>query len=351
MSKLCTVKIKLLLIAFILGYNLNVNAQIPVITNATGELPGLEKTFQVIDTTCFGHDFEGPNKIWDFSTYTTQSEVIYQVTEADLNYPNSSVFPNANMVALQNGQSYAFINNSNSKYEIIGSGGPTEGEISGDYSDPETVIEYPFTYGSEFSDTSEYSYLLSGFLATTTIFIHGECVGYGKMILNLGGVIDTIEDVILTKRSCIELDTIPAIQVGQHESFTVYQWLGTHNESVLAASMRVYDSTVGEPLIFANDIVVSQLETPAGFENVMQFENIELFPNPATDHISLRLKNKEFSGRVELIDLQGRCVKKLEIKNQSNPTIATDDLVSGVYVIKLISTNGNVAYQKFNVNR
>ncbi|MEM9885042.1 MAG: T9SS type A sorting domain-containing protein [Bacteroidota bacterium] len=70
--------------------------------------------------------------------------------------------------------------------------------------------------------------------------------------------------------------------------------------------------------------------------------NIRLFPNPSlvSQQVQLQINaDSDINGRAEVFDMSGRLVQSLIIatqKGENNLTLATTDLVSGTYVVKVV---------------
>lgn len=75
-----------------------------------------------------------------------------------------------------------------------------------------------------------------------------------------------------------------------------------------------------------------------GVEPVKVLQQIELFPNPAQN--KLFVKNIEEDIQLSIIDLQGRTMVKQYLKAYNNGTIDLSDLSSGMYLVRMISENG-----------
>ncbi|WP_128330225.1 T9SS type A sorting domain-containing protein [Apibacter sp. HY039] len=61
--------------------------------------------------------------------------------------------------------------------------------------------------------------------------------------------------------------------------------------------------------------------------------NLTLFPNPVTDLLSLKISEKRFF--IEIYSSTGEFIKKIENKKEIN----TQDLIPGLYIIKIITDN------------
>jgi len=81
---------------------------------------------------------------------------------------------------------------------------------------------------------------------------------------------------------------------------------------------------------------------PTGIENVNEVNTgMEVYPNPATNQITVALDAKTAKGKINLIDMTGRVVAS-QIVNSNETIINTAALVNGVYYVTFISDNKEV---------
>lgn len=83
--------------------------------------------------------------------------------------------------------------------------------------------------------------------------------------------------------------------------------------------------------------------------NNVNESNFVIYPNPASQYIVLENDNSLNSSDVEIINMQGQLVKKINV-NTSNTVINISNLDNGTYFIA-IKTNINTTYKKFVINR
>lgn len=76
---------------------------------------------------------------------------------------------------------------------------------------------------------------------------------------------------------------------------------------------------------------------------------LKIFPNPATDFISLQYPTKSNISTVQIIDLNGRILREINA-SQFNNTIDISEYPNGIYVARLIGKD-SVAYAKFMIER
>lgn len=83
---------------------------------------------------------------------------------------------------------------------------------------------------------------------------------------------------------------------------------------------------------------------PLGVEN-MNTNELIIYPNPIRD--SINITNRESVRRVVLMNLDGQIVQ-----NTTNwDNLAVRDLVNGIYLIKIIRTNGQIEYHKVIIEK
>ncbi|MBP1646196.1 MAG: secretion protein [Bacteroidetes bacterium] len=84
---------------------------------------------------------------------------------------------------------------------------------------------------------------------------------------------------------------------------------------------------------------------PNGYNSILNIEtkekvNINVYPNPAKDYILVDIDTKNFKkGELELIDMQGKLVKKEKLKTQKENRIDVSSLEAGTYSYN-VSLNG-----------
>lgn len=75
---------------------------------------------------------------------------------------------------------------------------------------------------------------------------------------------------------------------------------------------------------------------------------IHVFPNPANSLAHITCPDPDFTGELRVTNLQGQVVYAEEVNNRAS-IINTNDLPNGMYIIHLVSTNGNRFYQRLQV--
>jgi hypothetical protein len=74
---------------------------------------------------------------------------------------------------------------------------------------------------------------------------------------------------------------------------------------------------------------------------------IKLSPNPTNDKITISNTTSESVDSIEIFDVIGKSVKKVQLKTTSNQTILNlKDLNAGIYLVRISSLQGNSSLKK-----
>ncbi len=109
----------------------------------------------------------------------------------------------------------------------------------------------------------------------------------------------------------------------------VWEWLD------LTPGMEYYAFAIGQNAAEQwGEMTLVPFTTLVAGLNQAQSNEITLYPNPATNVVSLQ--NAEIGSLVEVIDIQGRVLKALEVTS-TNQIIGLEGMNSGLYLIKTIN--------------
>jgi len=89
-----------------------------------------------------------------------------------------------------------------------------------------------------------------------------------------------------------------------------------------------------EPII--TNTVVTGFQNPLSVSNEVEFET-RLFPNPASQSITLTWAQDVEVDRIEIYDLSGRLIQSQSVSTGKSYTIELDDLTDGMYLINVVS--------------
>jgi hypothetical protein len=80
---------------------------------------------------------------------------------------------------------------------------------------------------------------------------------------------------------------------------------------------------------------------PVAINDVNDFGEISIYPNPADDNITISLREINNQAIVRILDINGKCLIEQSI-HELTSIINTQNLASGVYVVQL--SNGKNSY-------
>jgi len=304
----------------------------------------------------------GANANWDYSNVMKDETVpttIFEFTDPSVS-SSANLFPDANIAVVFSGfdpntQPVTFYNKSSDKYEVIGNALPLTSIV---FSDPQTIMEFPFSYGDVLTDNFTGESNFNNFIT----YIKGAVVltadAYGTIKTPKG----TFEDVIRVKTETSRVDSTNFFS----ESYTLviynivnYIWLnntiGTSIASLSFSSGEI--KTVTQGMIVVNDLeefrsfVWSDNETSSlkEIEGDLQLEILSYGPNPTTEIFNINLESEcNCPINMEIINYLGEVIQTDNFNlNYGNNTIDVQlvDLPAGNYFVKLSRKDGFGIFQ------
>jgi hypothetical protein len=133
-----------------------------------------------------------------------------------------------------------------------------------------------------------------------------------------------------------------------------YRFVSVDMTAISANALIGFRSTSGGGNYIWLDKVNMRTGAVTGIEELVSGANASLYPNPATDKVTVEL-NMVKSAKVsfQIVNMLGQQVGQSLVKDlnagQTNTVIATDDLAPGVYFMNIITDKGNLQ-QKFVKN-
>jgi len=100
------------------------------------------------------------------------------------------------------------------------------------------------------------------------------------------------------------------------------------------------DNSLPENWTISSDLSV-------GIDNNLVETAVKIYPNPAHSKITIEGNQHQFNS-FEIFDLSGRKMSALNDINKNRFTIDVEKLLPGIYILKLVSTNGENIVQKFS---
>jgi hypothetical protein len=203
------------------------------------------------------------------------------------------------------------------------------------YSNPSTVLKYPFTFNSMFVDTAEMGYSAT-FLVTN--FDSSYADAYGTLILPSGTFANTLR--VYTRS--IGVMTTPGFPPNQDTAIR-YAWYSPGFHSPLL-SIQLDNSSGSWEINYA-----SYLTTPVSttvHKVTAGISALKVYPTPANDiiHISFALSNAD-QVHIALSDVTG---KTIEVRNTNTSagnnelSIPVADLPAGMYLLRVHTANETI---------
>lgn len=91
------------------------------------------------------------------------------------------------------------------------------------------------------------------------------------------------------------------------------------------------------------------LQTGVGDKYASQFDNIELFPNPATEVLNIKLQNQDITSCIlaRLINSTGEIIKEEKLFfNKEIAQLKTDILPHGIYILELTNSGQKIVRRR-----
>jgi hypothetical protein len=339
-------KSKLLLLssALLLSHTVSI-AQCPTLTFANIGLQTSDviKTYSA-DTTGIVQGTSGANQTWNFGSLVISSTSNTKTCVAPSGTPSSSSFPAATVsINYSNIYDYYTINSTEYTYLGTASSNPTMA-----YSDPQKILTYPFSYTNTFTDNIAATYLL-GVNTVRTGTSTTTADAWGTVILPSGSYSNTLRIKIIQNY----VDSNIYFKATTHQES--YLWFdGTHKNPILNINKtRIVNplsgTTVTKSVSVSSDVYGNGIEK---YNDNLIPANI--FPNPATDKVTIAFDLKEKSNtEISIFDMQGReaihyLLGYLEA-GANQKEIDISDIPQDIYFIRISAKDG-FSYKKIMIN-
>ncbi|MDO9511250.1 MAG: T9SS type A sorting domain-containing protein [Bacteroidales bacterium] len=282
-------------------------------------------TYNVVGNLDAGEN--GPNAIWDFSNLTVASN--YQ----EIKYLNPSAtpfvggFPMSNVALKDELNQYHYFRYSNDGIQKLGIGTGVSSTI---YTNPETIITYPFIYDSEFNDT----YTGIGGNTNRSGVSYGTADAYGTLLLPGGNV---LRDILRVKTESAYFDYYEGLVKGT--SITSYTWYQSGSKEPVFKFEITTLSQNGTP--YLNTKKAWMTKTATSSPNDLELNNKTSILNPVKDKIQiLGLENYE-QYRFFIYSMNAILVNS----GQASPRIDVSEISSGMYIIELRNKKNEVIFR------
>ena len=293
----------------------------------------------------YGPGGDGANQLWDFSNAVAEDTAVTTVVSvASTGF--SAQFPSSDYAMTGAADSYLFFEHDANSMVTTGAAGDLleTGEIiETPFSDQLLLHEFPRMYGSTFDDTYAFQADADGaafnvhrIRLTHNGHVYDTTDAYGTLITPTGTyeVIRVKSVDFTTSEIEVQLNALFPVWVPfttVEDTSTTYSWHA--KEEMLAIAEMAFDS-VGNPSRFTYSAVPPV--TTVGV-NEEELSEISVYPQPASDLLYLSGLESFYNYSAEVISMDGRIVSKVAL---NSTRISVADLPSGMYVLRLVSTDG-----------
>lgn len=285
----------------------------------------------------------GANHIWNFTALTTTAQVIdtfVSVFSTDIVYVLvfgsssdpvhfATVASKVTMPAIPTvtiTDAYSFQKNSYSQFSEVGVGAQINGmPIPLKFDLPDVRYKFPVTFGTTDSSKSKFSANVPG------LGYFGEKRSRVNVVDGWGTIYlpnDTF-NVIRVKSTVKNSDSIYVTSLGFGTTInrvvTEYKWL---TPSIHEPVLQVDATTSGVAVRYYSHLPFSSIN-----EYKNSSEQVKIFPNPATDKLTITMTDNSSKYNVSIMDITGNIVQQEYLVNGNEMIIPVNNLVKGLYFI------------------
>jgi hypothetical protein len=311
----------------------------PTLTSADGPIAG--QVFSFVEASYATLPNTGVNQTWDASSASTtgggdQQWVTVGSTTAGSSFPNATI---ALVTPLQE----QFIQQTATQRLLIGT---FSNGIVTTCSNPSKTMQFPCTYGMNWTDTYQCSYTYQGNTYTNNGTLTANADGYGTLILPYGSIANVLRFSVSEVVSAV----VQGVTYVTTSNAQYYWRPGT--ATYVAVNVQIAQTINGSPA--GSDEEINYLaEGSIGMDEALtRMIGVELAPNPAAHSVTVTF-GASGARRMSLLDVQGRIVRSQELGDQG-PGIFQKEMVlagvaPGVYSVLITDENGQFGMQRLVV--
>lgn len=293
--------------------------QIPVMRNDYNPSPQPGTTMNItrINAGAISQGASGAAITWNFAALATENVktgtfVLPNATSYSASFPNSNIAI-AYTPGIEYGSytaNYEFFNISNASFTKNGFVNNASTPIAVNYTDPKTLMPFPFTFGNTNTDNFAAAYISGTFNVTESGNFTITADGYGTLILPYG----TINNVLRVRIVETLTQTITGFEPFEYQIET-YAW---YHPKLAYPFFSITSEIVNgspQPSIIARYIQIpgfdDSLPDIVGIPTAPMFEGMTLYPNPTQGNAQLSLTLLQSAQtQITLYSMNGQMVQQ-----------------------------------------
>lgn len=314
-----------------------------------------DTVFTGMDTVLYAPGPSGSNVSWDFSELKAiEVEVLAFLNPEGT--PKDSVFTESNLVAKNENDEFFYVEKTSTSINIHGFYGDCDGTpCTVKFDEPDLFIKFPLGIQDSFEFSNKNLVFASSdsplpgtdsikLYRKTHKIVTADANGNVTTPLGTFDALRVKEFLIETDSSVVRLGGVWSNFMVEHDTSFIYSWWA--GKKHLAWPLVEISLRYGDEEGSAQWLMQFTSE-PSFVRNLTnQFSSVQIFPNPATDLMQIRIKDDLLSETylVRVFDLQGREV--LSDKLHANFTrLNISQLLSGIYFLSIEdASNGERKY-------
>jgi hypothetical protein len=338
---------KIFILFIVIAFSTNSFSQV-TLTSSNNPVPGNTAKSVTCDTTGIVEGNSGSNQSWNFAGIIRRDSSVNTFVASGTT-PYAAQFPSSNVASTSDNQEYSYYTTSSS--ELLYNGYGSAFQVNS-YNNPESILRYPFTFNSNFSDTysSVYNNGVANSYLNGTITSTGDA--WGTLVLPNG----TFNNALRIKNVTSHRDSsfIGGVSNVLRFTSTAYTWF-VPNRKFPVFEIRYnlieisgFPSTRAKFVIYSPDnptIGISQISTNIAGEYALS----QNYPNPFNPSTKIRFditsgdRNTNSPVRLTVHDQLGKEVATLVNENLSPGSYEYNwnagDLAGGIYYYTLSAGN------------
>ncbi len=272
----------------------------------------------------------GSNVTWDFSNLNLTGSNFLVTYMDPSSTGNSSLFPEANIAKYYSANQIEYYNKTIDSLYFYGDA--TTGVGLRYYHNPRLNLKVPFNFGESFSDDFATNFINgSGFSVTRTGTVQSTFDGYGTLVLPN-----------ITIPNCMRIKTARYVHDIQGSTVnntydTLYHWYVPNIRDYI---IYYYSTTIsGTNYSFGN--VRNYLDINSISELINGDNLINIFPNPASETLTISLPENASTTECILVDNLGKEMKRFMVTGGEN-LVDVSGLENGMYTLRIGSDSQKI---------